>query len=127
MSVVLETPHRASDEVPMFPPWLDLPPNYLVQDWIRWEKGKLVAKRLKQDPALIQRGVEWLLRDGDLLHAHEAEWLALLKSCDVAAVTRVLEDAGDEGQRLRSGMPFKGEPFISRQEMEDIRERAYGG
>ena len=33
-------------------------------------------------------------------------------------------DSGDTGQRLRSGMPFKGAPFVTPQEMESIRERA---
>ena len=33
--------------VPAFPPWLDLPPGYIVNDWIAWQKGKLVAARLR--------------------------------------------------------------------------------
>ncbi len=127
MSAVLEPPKSASDEVPMFPPWLDLPPNYLVQDWIRMEKGKLVAERLRREPSLMQQGIEWLLRDHEPLQPHDAEWLALLSTGDVEAVTGVLEDEGDTGQRLRSGMPFKGEPFVTRAEMEEIRERAYRG
>ena len=125
MSVVMETPQSASDEVPMFPPWLDLPPNYLVQDWIRWQKGKLIAARLRQQPQLMQQGIHWLLRDQETLAAHDAEWLTLLQAGDVEAVTRILEDPGDTGQRLRSGMPFKGEPFVTHQEMEALRERAY--
>ena len=96
----------------MFPPWLDLPPNYLVQDWIRWQKGKLVAARLRQQPQLLEQGMHWLLRDQDALSAHDAEWLALLQAGNVEAVARILEDSGDTGQRFRSGMPFKGEPFV---------------
>lgn len=111
----------------MFPPWLDLPPNYLVQDWIRWQKGRIVAHRLRQQPQLLQQGIRWLLRDQETLSAHDAEWLALLNAGDVEAVAAVLEDAGDTGQRLRSGMPFKGEPFVTAQEMENLRERAYLG
>lgn len=128
MSAVLEAqPQGTSDEVPMFPPWLDLPPNYLVQDWIRWQKGKIVAARLRETPGLLQQGLDWLLRDRDSLTAHDAEWLGLLKTGDLDLVVRVLEDSGDVGQRLRSGMPFKGEPFVTSKEMEDIRERAYRG
>lgn len=111
----------------MFPPWLDLPPGYLVQDWIRWQKGKLIATRLRQQPQLLQQGIQWLLRDQETLSAHDAEWLALLQAGDVEAVAAVLEDTGDTGQRLRSGMPFKGPPFVTHQEMEALRERAYAG
>ncbi|MBN8421201.1 MAG: hypothetical protein J0L73_19955 [Verrucomicrobia bacterium] len=127
MSVAMETPQSSSDEVPMFPPWLDLPPNYLVQDWIRWQKGKLVAARLRQQPQLLQQGTNWLLRDQETLSVHDAEWLALLQTGEVEKVARILEDSGDTGQRLRSGMPFKGAPFVTPQEMESIRERAYAG
>ncbi len=125
MPVAIETPQSASDEVPMFPPWLDLPPNYLVQDWIRWQKGKIVAARLRQQPQLMQKGIHWLLRDQEAHSAHDAEWLELLQAGDVESVAKILEDAGDTGQRLRSGMPFKGEPFVTHQEMETLRERAY--
>lgn len=111
----------------MFPPWLDLPPNYLVQDWIRWQKGKIVANRLRQQPQMLQQGIQWLRHDQATLSSHDAEWLALLNAGDVEAVAEVLEDAGDTGQRLRSGMPFKGEPFVTPQEMEHLRERAYRG
>lgn len=127
MSAILEPPPSASDEVPMFPPWLDLPPNYLVQDWIRWQKGKIVANRLRQQPQMLQQGIQWLLHDQATLSSHDAEWLALLNAGDIEAVAKVLEDAGDTGQRLRSGMPFKGQPFVTPQEMEHLRERAYRG
>ena len=71
--------------------------------------------------------MHWLLRDQETLSAHDAEWLKLLQTGDIEAVARILEDSGDTGQRLRSGMPFKGEPFVTQQEMETLRERAYAG
>ena len=32
-------------EITAFHSWLDLPPGYIVNDWIIWQKGKLVAAR----------------------------------------------------------------------------------
>jgi hypothetical protein len=123
---VIETPAEKR-EVSAFPPWLELPPGYIVNDWIRWQKGKLVAQRLREKPERIALGIRWLEGRGDRLSAHDAEWLNMLRTLSVEAVAELLESAGDKGQRLRSGMPFKGEPFVSEAEMEAIRERAFAG
>lgn len=117
----------STHEIQAFPPWLDLPPGYIVNDWIAWEKGKLVAKRLGEHPEDVQRGIEWLQRHADRLSEHDLEWLHMLQSWPVGKVIDLLEAPHDEAQRLRSGMPFKGEPFVTQEQMEAIRERAYLG
>lgn len=115
-------PPLENREIPAFPPWLDLPPGYIVNDWIRWEKGKLVAKRLRERPEDVQLGIQWLEKRSEQSIAHDDEWMTLLKTGTVERIAGVLEAADYEGQRLRSGMPFKGEPFVSAAEMDAIYE-----
>ena len=110
-----------------FPPWLDLPPGYIVNDWIAWEKGKLVAKRLREHPEDVQRGIDWLNRHRDKLLPFDLEWLAMLETWPIEQIADLLESPSHEAQHLRSGMPFKGEPFVTAAQMEAIRERAYIG
>ena len=123
----METQPRASDEVPMFPPWLDLPQNYLVQDWMQWQRGKLVAARLRKNPDLIQTARERLEARKSLLYRPQVEWLELLDRSSIGQICDILEAADDEGQRLRSSSPFHGSPFITPEENEDVRQRAYTG
>ena len=113
--------------VPAFPPWLDLPPGYIVNDWIAWQKGKLVAARLREHPEEMQLGIDWLTRHRADLSGHDREWGEMLTQWPVEKVVEMLESPCGEGQRLRSGMPFKGEPFVKEEQMEAIRERAYLG
>lgn len=127
MSVAIETPQSASDEVPMFPPWLDLPPNYLVQDWMQWQRGKMVAARLRENPDLIQTAKERLAARKSALYRPQVEWLELLERSNIGQICDILEAADDEGQRLRSSSPFHGSPFITPEENEDVRQRAYAG
>jgi len=75
----------------------------------------------------MQRGIEWLNLHNDRLSGHDLEWLQMLESWPVVKVAEILEAPHEEGQRLRSGMPFKGEPFITVKQTEAIRERAYLG
>ena len=110
-----------------FPPWLDLPPGYIVNDWIAWEKGKLVAQRLRKHPEDIQIGIAWLRRHEAGLSKHDHEWCNILENWSFEKVAELLESPCHEGQRLRSGMPFKGEPFVTPAQMEAIRERAWLG
>ncbi len=116
----------STHEIQAFPPWLDLPPGYIVNDWIAWEKGKLVARRLRQEPSLIQIAIDRLESRERLFEADE-EWLDLLRHRDVEVISHVLECADDEGQRLRSSTPFSRPPFVHPEEAEAIRERAYLG
>lgn len=113
--------------IPAFPPWLDLPPGYIVNDWIAWEKGKLVAKRLREHPEDVQRGIEWLNRHRGKLTPFDFEWLNMLETWSAMRIAELLESPSHEAQQLRSGMPFKGEPFVTTEQMEAIRERAYIG
>lgn len=120
--------HDSSQQViQAFPPWLDLPPGYIVNDWIAWQKGKLVARRLREHPELVQVAVNRLESRRDRLFGADLEWMDLLHSQDLEAIARLLESDDDEGQRLRSSTPFSREPFISAREAEDICERAYLG
>lgn len=110
-----------------FPPWLDLPPGYIVNDWIAWQKGKLVAQRLRSDPSLLQVALDRLLARGDQLFSADQEWLELIRRFDVEGISQILESPDHEGQRLRSSTPFSRQPFIEPEEVETIRERAYLG
>ncbi|WP_395742208.1 hypothetical protein [Prosthecobacter sp.] len=123
----METPHGASDEVPMFPPWLDLPPGYLVQDWMQWQRGKIVASRLRQDPNLVLAARQRLEDRKSQLYRPHLEWLDLLEHASIEQICELLESPSDEGQRLRSSSPFHGSPFITPEENEDVRQRAYAG
>jgi hypothetical protein len=114
-------------EVQAFPPWLDLPSGYIVNDWIAWQKGKLVAQRLREDPSLIQQAIDRLESRGERLFDAEVEWLELLRQHDANAIAELLESDDHEGQRLRSSTPFSRSPFIQPEESEAIRERAYLG
>jgi hypothetical protein len=78
-------------EVQAFPPWLDLPPGYIVNDWIAWQKGKLVAQRLRQDPSLIQQAIDRLESRRDRLFDADVEWLDLLRHNDVNSIAELLE------------------------------------
>jgi hypothetical protein len=113
--------------LPAFPSWLDLPPGYLVQDWIRWQKGKIVARRLREDPARLEIAMERLQKKEGRLFSADAEWLDLIAARDWPRIFSVLEAPDEEGQRLRSSMPFTGEPFVTRAELEGIHERAFAG
>lgn len=121
------TTDLSKHEIQAFPPWLNLPPGYIVNDWIAWEKGKLVAARLREHPEDMQRGIDWLNRHQTKFSSHDHEWLTMLTQWDVEKVAELLESPCYEGQRLRAGMPFKGEPFVTADQMEAIRERAYLG
>ena len=113
--------------VQAFPPWLDLPQGYIVNDWIAWQKGKLVAQRLREDPSLIQQAIDRLESRGDRLFDADVEWLDMLRHNDVNSIAELLESDDHEGQRLRSSTPFSRPPFIQPEETEAIRERAYLG
>ncbi len=109
----------------MFPPWLDLPPGYMVQDWMQWQRGRLVAARLRENPDLIQTAKERLAARRSFLYRPQIEWLELLEQASVPQICQILEATDDEGQRQRSSSPFHGSPFITPEENEDVRQRAY--
>jgi hypothetical protein len=110
-----------------FPPWLDLPPGYIVNDWISWQKGKLVANKIRTSPSLVKTAINRLQSRGEMLFAADHEWLEILLSSDIEAIARILEASDHEGQRLRSSTPFSRQPFIEPEEAEEIYERAHLG
>lgn len=114
-------------EIAAFPSWLDLPPGYMVNDWIIWQKGKLVAARLRENPALVRVALERIKNQPGGVFSGTAEWLALLQHKTTDEIATILESPEHEGQRLRSSSPFVREPFIQPEEIEAIRERAYLG
>ncbi len=114
-------------EIPAFPPWLDLPPGYIVNDWISWQKGILVAKRLREKPELIAVARQKLESKGGQLSWAQTEWLDLLKTVDTEQIAQIMESSDHEGQRLRSSGPFNSKLYVEPEEMEAIRERAYLG
>ncbi|MCB1210086.1 MAG: hypothetical protein KDK97_12195 [Verrucomicrobiales bacterium] len=113
--------------IPAFPPWLDLPPGYIVNDWIAWQKGKLVAARLRAHPEDVQIGIDWLESHRARLSGFDLDWLKMLQTRPVEEIAELIESPSPEAQQWRSGMPFKGEPFVTQAQMEAIRERAYAG
>ena len=124
-AAVVNNPAGKPRVLPLFPSWLDLPQGYLVQDWIRWKKGELVARRLRQDPCLLDVAEKRLAQRGARLFAADLEWLDLIVAHDCQRILDALEAPDEEGQRLRSSMPFTGEPFITLAELEAIHERAF--
>jgi hypothetical protein len=126
-AVTVSNPAGEPRVLPAFPSWLDLPPGYLLQDWIRWQKGIIVARGLRENPACLEIAVERLRTKGRGLFAADAEWLDLMVARNWPRIFRALEAPDEEGQRLRSSMPFTGEPFVTRTELEGIHERAFAG
>jgi hypothetical protein len=114
-------------EIAAFPPHLDLPSDYVANDWILWQKGKLIAARLRETPALVEVAMERLQNQGSGIFQGSEEWQVILQEKDVEDIAAILESPDHEGQRLRSSSPFVGKPFIEPQETETIRERAYLG
>jgi hypothetical protein len=114
-------------EIAAFPTWLDLPPGYMVNDWILWQKGKMIAARLRVNPALVRVAIERLQNQPGGIFPASEEWLNLLQEKEIEELAAILESPEHEGQRLRSSSPFVGEPFIEPEEIEAIRERAYLG
>jgi len=109
----------------MFPDWLDLPEGYLVQDWMQWQRGKIVADKIIKHPELIDLAVQRLRSRGENLLRAELEWLGLLEGSRPDEISAILEDDGPEGQRLRSSSPFHGSTFITAEENDHVRKRAY--
>ncbi len=96
-------------------------------DWIALETARLVARRLRENPALVEKGL-------DRIHSARAkgrdfsayrEWEELMKTRTVDEIATLLEADTEEGQRLRSSRPFMGPPFVMELERKAILERAF--
>jgi hypothetical protein len=98
-----------------------------VNDWILWQKVILIATRLRNNPSLVLLALERLQNRKKPLFSASYEWLELLQSKDIEAITSILDSPDHESQRLRSSSPFDREPFIEGNETEAIHARAHLG
>jgi hypothetical protein len=89
--------------------------------------GKIIAARLREDPSLVQDVLHRLLNHPRRHFSATMEWIDLLQKHSVEEIAAILESDDDEGQRLRSSSPFVRAPFVTQEEMEALRERAYPG
>lgn len=96
-------------------------------DWIALETARLVARRLREDPTLMELGKEQIRRSRKRNRDFSAyrEWEHLLTTRSVEEIACLLEAETDEGQRLRSSRPFIGVPFVTDQERKEILARAF--
>ncbi len=78
------------------------------------EMDREIARRLRADPALAEiarRNLKrWLGRPGlpASLNRCYVEWRTILDSHSLDQLLRLLEDEGEEAQRLRQNSPFVG-------------------
>ena len=78
------------------------------------EMDREIARRLRADPALAEiarRNLKrWLGRPGlpASLNRCYVEWQTILDSHSLDQLLRLLEDEGEEAQRLRQNSPFVG-------------------
>ena len=54
-----------------------------------------------------------------------AEWEEIIRTRSPAEIARLLVAEGDEGQRLRSSMPYIRTPFFSEEERREVMARAF--
>ena len=98
-----------------------------MNDWILWQKGILIAARLRNNPSLVPLALERHQNRKKPLFSANYEWLELLQSKDIEAIASILDSSDHESQRLRSSSPFVREPFIEGNETEAIHARAHLG
>jgi hypothetical protein len=89
--------------------------------------GRKAAAVLRANPPVLEDARQLLARWIKRGSYHCPEWEALLSRGDVDEIAAVLEDDGEEGQRLRSSMPFVGSPFFTHTEVKDTYEAIFKG
>ena len=96
-------------------------------DWMALEMARLVARRLRENPALVELGRERILslRERGRDFVAFREWEELINTLTVAEIADLLEAETEEGQRLRSSRPFIGPSFITDQERLAIIDAAF--
>ena len=96
-------------------------------DWMALEMARLVARRLRGNPALVELGRERILslRERGRDFVAYREWEELIKTLTVAEIADILEAETDEGQRLRSSRPFIGPSIITAEERQSIIDAAF--
>ena len=98
-------------------------------DWIALETARCVARRLRENPALVAEGVRRILASRDKGRDFSAyrEWAEIIQTRSADEIAKILESETEEGQRLRSSRPFIGPLFVTEQERKDIIESAFAG
>jgi len=101
------------------------------QDWIRFQLSKLAAARIRENPEIVNIGLQHIRRwmeNGTrekFCAKARSEWAELIQHHSPQEIADLLEAEGDEAQRLRSSMPFIQPPFFTERERIDVIERAY--
>ena len=98
-------------------------------DWIALETARCVARRLRENPALIAEGLLRIQSSRERGRDFSAyrEWADIIQTRSANEIAAILESETEEGQRLRSSRPFVGALFVTEQERKDIIERAFAG
>ena len=98
-------------------------------DWIALETARYVARRLRDNPALVAEGTRRIQASRERGRDFSAyrEWDEIIQTRSVGEIADILESETEEGQRLRSSRPFVGSLFVTEQERKDIIERAFAG
>lgn len=100
---------------------------YQRNDWMALEMARLVARRLRENSALIELGRARILslRERGRDFVAFREWEELINTLTVAEIADLLEAETEEGQRLRSSRPFTGPSFITAEERQTIIDAAF--
>ena len=88
--------------------------SHALLDQRSLEFDREIARRLRRDPGLIdlarQNLMRWLARPNlaPSLERCYREWLAIIDESPIDDIIQLLEDDGDNAQRLRQNSPFVG-------------------
>ena len=87
------------------------------------ERTKLVVAKVDADPSLIELAVanlkRWMARTNGAPNGCDIEWMKLLAEKPWDELRTALLEESDEGQRLRSSLPFTG--VLTEQERRGVR------
>lgn len=97
--------------------------KYLKSDFRSLELHSLIAKKLEEDPSLVQIAIANIARwkkQNDFPQPYLDEWLEIINSGQ-ESLLNFLRSTSYDGQRLRSSSPFPG--ILTSQERNEIFER----
>jgi hypothetical protein len=102
--------------------------RHAVAEDVSLELHRAVARRLVEDPTLIERArarVAGWIRDASVARPYAEAWQAALAE-PVEAIVRLLEDPGERARQLRQASPFAGvlDPRTRWSIWRRVRERA---
>lgn len=85
--------------------------KYLASDWRSLELHQLIAKKINENPSLLNRVKDNLLRwekiNGELPQALK-EWDSLIKDKTWVKLEKIITSDSQNSARLRSSTPFVG-------------------